>query len=289
LAVIQMLRNTFVHLPGVGLRRERALWERGILDWDQLLATGEDGPLRGVIRESSLQLIHRSVDALAGGDAGFFQPLLPSTETWRLYTEFANRAVFLDIETTGLSAEHDQVTLIGALSNGELALFVSGINLEQFPAYMARHPLVVTFNGSQFDLPFLRAHFPQARLDQAHIDLRFVLASLGYKGGLKLVEKGLGLARDPAIQGVDGFEAVRLWHLYRQGNRAALEKLILYNLTDVANLVELADIGVGLKSRLMAFPGQVNPRDPCLSPRLDTAHLASWTMRYLCDPPELVG
>jgi uncharacterized protein YprB with RNaseH-like and TPR domain len=282
LAAIQMLRNTFVHLPGIGVRRERVLWERGILDWDQFLATGEDGPLRGIIRDSSLELIHRSVDALARGDAGFFQPLLPSSETWRLYTEFADRAVFLDIETTGLSADYDQVTLIGALSNGELALFVRGINLEQFPDYIARFPLVVTFNGSQFDLPFLRVHFPHARLDQAHIDLRFVLASLGYRGGLKLVENTLGLARDPAIQGVDGFEAVRLWHLHRQGNRAALEKLILYNLTDVANLVELADIGVGLKRRRIAFPGQPATREPCLTPRLDSAQLTSWTMRFMC-------
>ena len=97
-------------------------------------------------------------------------------------------------------------------------------------------------------MPFLRAHFPHARLDQAHIDLRFVLASLGYRGGLKVVESRLGLRRDPAIQGVDGFEAVRLWHRYRRGDRNALEKLILYNLTDVANLVELAETAVRLKA-----------------------------------------
>ena len=33
-----MLRNTFVHLPGVGPKRERAFWEQGILDWDGFLA-----------------------------------------------------------------------------------------------------------------------------------------------------------------------------------------------------------------------------------------------------------
>jgi hypothetical protein len=70
-----------------------------------------------------------------------------------------------------------------------------------------------------------------------------------------MVERTLGLRRDPAIQGVDGFEAVRLWHRYRRGDRAALEKLALYNLTDVANLVELVEIAVRLKSRLTAFPG----------------------------------
>jgi len=162
-----------------------------------------------------------------------------------------------------------------------LALFINGINLEQFPAYIERFPLLVTFNGSQFDVPFLRAHFPHARLDQAHIDLRFVLASLGYKGGLKVVENALHLHRDPAIQGVDGFEAVRPWHLYRRGDKRALEKLILYNLTDVANLVELAEIGVELKSRRMAFPGPAALREAYRAPRLDSAYLAHWTSQYM--------
>jgi uncharacterized protein len=281
LAVTLMLQNTFVHLPGVGPQRERALWEQGILDWNRLLATALEGSRRGRIRESWLPLVRGSIDALAVGDVGFFKPLLPPSEAWRLYSEFADRALFLDIETTGLSGDYDEVTLIGALGDGKLTLFINGINLDQFPAYIERFPLLVTFNGSQFDVPFLRAHFPHARLDQAHIDLRFVLASLGYKGGLKIVESELHMNRDPAIQGVDGFEAVRLWHRYRRGDKRALEKLILYNLTDVANLVELAETGVGLKSRRMAFPGQAALREAYLAPRLDSAYLARWTSQYM--------
>jgi len=277
LAVTLMLQNTFVHLPGVGPRRERALWEQGILDWERLLASAEQGGRRGPIRESWSQLVRGSISALGGGDVDFFKPLLPAREAWRLYSEFAHRALFLDIETTGLSGDYDDVTLVGALGNGELALFINGINLDQFPAYIERFPLLVTFNGSQFDVPFLRAHFPHARLDQAHIDLRFVLASLGYKGGLKVVESALGLRRDTSIQGVDGFEAVRLWHLYRRGDKAALEKLILYNLTDVANLVELAEIGVTQKSRRLEFPGQAALREPRPGPRRDSQYLADWT------------
>jgi hypothetical protein len=242
--LIAMLRNTFIHLPGIGIHRERTLWKRGILDWDGFLTATEDGRLREGVYESVTPLVRRSLDAMACGDAGFFRGRLPNRETWRLYPEFADRALFLDIETTGLSAYGNEVTLIGALGGGTLALFVNGVNLDQFPAYIARFPLLVTFNGSQFDVPFLQARFPQVRLDQAHIDLRFTLASLGYRGGLKAVERSLGLRRDPAIQGVDGFEAVRLWHRYRRGDRTALMKLALYNLTDVVNLAELVDIAV---------------------------------------------
>ena len=80
------------------------------------------------------------MDAVAAGDAGFFHDRLPSRETWRLYPEFAGQALFLDIETTGLSPDYDEVTVIGALGGGRLALFVKGINLDQFPAYVRAVP-----------------------------------------------------------------------------------------------------------------------------------------------------
>ena len=207
--------------------------------------------------------------------------LLPHRETWRLYPHFADQALFLDIETTGLSPYGDQVTLIGALGGGKLALFVNGVNMDQFPAYVAHFPLLVTFNGSQFDVPFLRAHFPGARLDQAHIDLRFVLRSLGYRGGLKAIERNLGLTRDAAIQGVDGFEAVRLWHSYRRGNRAALMKLVLYNLTDVVNLVELVQIAVRLRHQGLAFPGALWPGEAPVHLKYDPEYLMAWIAQEL--------
>ena len=275
-----MLRNTFIHLPRVGAVRERALWEQGILDWGCFLSACEDGGLRDKIYESAAPLVYQSLEAVATGDARFFGARLPQRETWRLYPEFADRALFLDIETTGLLAHFDQVTMIGALGGGKLALFIKDINLDQFPAYIAQFPLLVTFNGSQFDVPFLRAHFPQARLDQAHIDLRFVLRSLGYRGGLKAVERCLGLSRDPAIQGMDGFDAVQLWHRYRRGDRAALMKLALYNLTDVANMVELVEIAVRHKTRLAAHPSQKAPLNPD-TVKFDGDYLGNWLVEHL--------
>jgi uncharacterized protein YprB with RNaseH-like and TPR domain len=277
-----MLRNTFVHLPGVGPHRERALWNQGILDWERMLESIDSGRLRGRHREAIAERIRDSIDALDRRDAGFFTPHLPPKEMWRLYSEFADRALYLDIETTGLSGEYDDITVIGALGEGKLALFVSGINLEQFPGYVARYPLLISYNGSQFDVPFLRCHFPLARLDQPHIDLRFVLASLGYKGGLKAVESRLGLERDPSLAGVDGFEAVRLWHRYRRGDKAALERLILYNVTDVANLVELAETAVRLKLSQFPFPclAASSPIESSRT-RFDSEYLKTWARQHV--------
>ena len=102
-----------------------------------------------------------------------------------------------------------------------------------------------------------------------------MLASLGYRGGLKAVERKLGLGRDEAIREVDGFEAVRLWRRHQRGDRAALGKLLLYNLTDVVNLVELLEIAVAAKGRLAAFPGEL-PGGKASLPRFDPERLVGW-------------
>ena len=124
------------------------------------------------------------------------------------------------------------------------------------------------------------AAFSSARLDQAHIDLRFVLASLGHRGGLKAIERRLGLSRDASIEGVDGFEAVYLWRRAERGDRAALEKLLLYNLTDVVNLVELAETAVAAKRRATAFPGEFSGPLPRL-PRFEGSSLARWIAKEM--------
>ena len=186
-----MLHHTFIHLPGVGPHRERTLWQQGILDWDGFLEAADNCLLRQRVYESAVPLVRQSLDAATAGDLGFFRVHLPSREMWRLYPDFSDQALFLDIETTGLESEYHDVTVIGALGGGKLALFVKGFNLDQFPAYVAQFPLLVTFNGSQFDVPFLRG-ISRRPLDQAHIDLRFVFRSLGYRGGLKAIEKNPG-------------------------------------------------------------------------------------------------
>ena len=204
-----MLRHTFIHLPGIGPHRERKLWEQGILDWDRFL----DAAASGMLRQQRVR-IRPTAGATVLGCLPLPMPRLLPDAACRAEKRGGSTPISPTRPCSWTSRrpdsirEHHDVTVIGALGGGKLALFVKGINLDQFPAYVAQFPLLVTFNGSQFDVPFLRAHFPQARLDQAHIDLRFVLRSLGYRGGLKAIERDLGLSRDATIQGVDGFEAV---------------------------------------------------------------------------------
>lgn len=276
-----MIRNTFIHLPGVGSASEKALWAQGIKDWDVFLNKVNEKVLPRY--QKLVPMVRESKEALEQNDLGFFKHHLPQREMWRLWAEYGKDALFLDIETTGLSPYYSKVTVIGALAHGKYAVFINGINLREFPYYVRQYPLFVSFNGTQFDVPFLRAHFPHAKLDQPHIDLRFVLASMGYKGGLKLIEKELGLDRDEELDGVDGFEAVRLWHKYNRGNLNALRKLVYYNLTDVANLVDLMDLAFREKCSHSGFPRKPTALPRIKKPNINSQRILKWLLKVLIE------
>lgn len=235
-----MLEHTFIHIPGVGPKTEQRIWHRGIhtwqafLDYDHTILSPARDALIGM--ELTASLAHRD-------DISFFSQRLPPGEMWRLFRAFQDRAVYLDIETSGGYQGVDDITVIGIYDGTDVQTFVNGINLDDFEIAIAAYNLVITFNGARFDLPFIRSRFPGISLPPAHIDLRFLLKRLGYAGGLKKIEKDLGITRESSIDGMDGFEAVRLWQAYRWGDDTALETLIRYNRADIVNLEPLMKIG----------------------------------------------
>ena len=78
--------------------------------------------------------------------------------------------------------------------------------------------------------------------NHGHIDLRFALRRLGYRGGLKSIERQLGIRRPDEVAGIDGFEAVRLWYRYLRGDGKALDTLVSYNRQDVENMRPLMEL-----------------------------------------------
>jgi uncharacterized protein YprB with RNaseH-like and TPR domain len=106
---------------------------------------------------------------------------------------------------------------------------------------LSRYDLVITFFGSGFDLPYLKAAYPLLTFDQPHIDLCFLARRVGWRGGLKQIEPLAGIERSSPLQGLDGWDAVRLWNRWRYGHdMAALELLLAYNAADAMNLEPLA-------------------------------------------------
>ena len=247
-----MIRATFQHLSGLGPGSEARLWGSGIRDWSGLLSAPVLSALPARLRDRIEREIAASERALADRDVAWFGRRLPPGEHWRLFPEFERETAYLDIETTGLSPFDGIVTVASVHARGETRTFLAGEDLEELPAYLRRFPVLVTFNGSRFDVPFLTAVFPALTPPAAHIDLRFLLYRLGISGGLKRIESTLGLGDRTGVEGVDGLGAVRLWHEYRRGDRASLDRLVRYNRADTANLEPLLRLSVDrLSSRLL--------------------------------------
>jgi uncharacterized protein YprB with RNaseH-like and TPR domain len=229
-----MLQSTFSHIQGIGLSTERKFWQSGLCTWDD--AAGYDYtqmPMPPPVE--FVDSVHRSREELAAGNAHFFYEGLRNTEHWRLFPHFRSRAAFFDIETTGLGKSWTHITTIALFDGVGVKYYVHGRNLEQFAIDIMDYDMLVTYNGKCFDVPFVEKFFG-ITLPHVHIDLRFVLSSLGFKGGLKGAERQMGFNRGE-LDGVDGYYAVLLWDEYNKfGNEAALQTLVAYNILDVVTL-----------------------------------------------------
>ena len=129
-----MLKRTFIHIPGIGPKTENVLWKRGIHTWEDFL--GSDAPLFSPGRDAYIRdYLNRSKRHDA--DIGFFSDRLPSAEMWRLFDQFRERAVYLDIETSGGYDGPDEITVIGIYDGGQVRTYVNGINLEEFEIAVA--------------------------------------------------------------------------------------------------------------------------------------------------------
>ncbi|MFO7912984.1 MAG: ribonuclease H-like domain-containing protein [Desulfotignum sp.] len=88
----------------------------------------------------------------------------------------------------------NEITTIALYDGESIKYYVQGRNLDAFMDDIEKYSVIVTYNGKTFDVPFIEKYFG-IRMNHAHIDLRYVLKSLGYSGGLKRCEKALGLDR----------------------------------------------------------------------------------------------
>jgi len=240
-----MLTSTFVLLQGVGAATERRLWQAGLLNWQRFVGQARVPGLssdRKAWYDRELLVAQTEFDA---GRLEFFAARLPSRDHWRFYDTCRSKIIYLDIETTGATADHGHVTVVGLHRDGRTTSLVHGENLttDRLQEEFDQGQLLVTFFGTGFDVPYLRTRFPRLRLDLPHFDLCFAARRLGLRGGLKQIERDVGIERDPALLGLDGWDAVRLWAQWNaSGNQQALDLLLAYNRADTENLVPLAEL-----------------------------------------------
>ena len=239
-----MLRNSFIFLPGVGEKTEKDLWDNGIEDWSAFLKAGRVSGLSALKKGHCDQLLLKAEKNLLHGNSAFFAHILPAGEHWRAYPAFKGDAAFIDIETSG---RYGDVTVFGLYDGKETKTLVKGINLDKkvLKEELANYRMLVTFNGSGFDLPVLERFLPGVIPAVPHLDLRHACSRLGLTGGLKAIERRLGISRDVKVADMLGEDAVYLWNAWRAtGNRDFLEKLVAYNEEDVVNLQPLTEFAV---------------------------------------------
>ena len=237
---------------------ERRIW-RQAPTWDAFLDREDRLRLRDALKRSVHRMIVDSERRLAARDQRFFAAWLPTAERWRAYGDFRDDAAYLDIETTGLNWSGDLITLVGLADARRFRTYLRGADLDELPADLRRYKLLVTFNGTHFDLPVLRNAFPVLP-PLLHIDLQYPMRRLGYRGGLKKLERRLGLERPDDVRGLRGSDAVRLWRRYERGDEEALDALIEYNRQDAENLRPLMDFAyASLRARCLGGEPPVSP------------------------------
>lgn len=239
-----MLTSTFLLLKGIGAGTERRLWQDGVLAWSEFLRRRD---LPGISADRKTwydESLTAAQDHLERRDYRYFASCLKMRDHWRLYETLRGRAVCLDIETTGAPVGNGHITVVGLHRGGRTRHLIHGINLNEdnLASELEQTDLLITFFGSGFDVPYLRATFPRLDWAKPHLDLCLAARQLGFHGGLKNIEVDLGITRDPSLQGLDGWDAVRLWHRWRAGSEASLELLLRYNAADACNLGPLADL-----------------------------------------------
>jgi hypothetical protein len=148
---------------------------------------------------------------------------------------------YLDIETTGFSRYGCDLTVIGiALERAgkcrTIQLVEDDVCEKKLLKVLKGVDEIYSYNGSRFDLPFIEAKLRIDLKDRfKHTDLMYECWRQNLKGGLKVVERLLGIQRH--LKDVDGYMAVLLWYDYlNNNNRRALQKLLAYNEEDVVNL-----------------------------------------------------
>ena len=158
-----------------------------------------------------------------------------------------HREAFLDIETTGLSPEYSEITVVGIHIVGDseasfIQLVGDDITADSIMDTLSGVSIIYTYNGSRFDLPFILSRLGIDLAEFfAHHDLMYDCWGNSLYGGLKSVERQLDIPRQ--LKEVNGAEAIRLWWRYvNDCDKDALTTLLAYNKEDVINLKALKEI-----------------------------------------------
>lgn len=231
-----MIRKSFILFTGIGRAVEKRLWNSGAIDWTSLpphLPSRLSDVVEKEVEIAEEKLLERNVD--------YFYDALPSGERWRLMGAFSEDVAYLDIELDGWD-RYSRPTVVGIYKSGKFTSLVRGISLstEAMAEALDGVDVLVTYNGRRHDMHFLRNLLPDKFQNSRVIDLRHMARQAGFTGGLKSLERQIGVVRDRYVELAGTGQAVRLWKLWRtRGLKGPLELLRAYNREDTCNLLPI--------------------------------------------------
>ena len=186
-----------------------------------------------------------------------------------------DRTIFLDIETTGLSAAKDRIYLIGCLYRQEgnrswnLIQWFDQTGLEEkevlssFLIFSSSYDALVHYNGDRFDLPFIKERIAACGLEDTlsrmdSVDLYRILKPARRLLGLpdyrqQTVEAFLGTGRTEASAGKDLIKDYR--QFIASQSTALFDRLTGHNEADLCGLACLSAVMVYAK--LPSLPLQI--------------------------------
>ncbi len=175
--------------------------------------------------------------------------------TKKLYIEHTPDSVYIDIETTGLSARLNRIYMVGCLYASNEGFSIRQWMTEKLEDeyellyslsnWLKDKQLVVHYNGSSFDIPFIRKRmvsygipFPNVR----QLDIMRILSP--YKSAfnlsdmkLKTVEKAVGHDREDTFSGRDLIAEYKAFE--KLPSESTKKKLLMHNSEDLSGLLLL--------------------------------------------------
>lgn len=238
-----MINQALQHCSGIGPVRLAKLHSAGVQTWQDALQYPQRIPAS--CRQAMIEESRRCLTALENKDIQYFINRFTPQDKWRILANYLEGATYFDIETLGLSSA-DPITVIAAWHQGQFHIFVEHENLDDFLECLDQVKLLVSFNGSTFDVPRVLDTFHIPDLPCPHLDLRWTTYHRGLAGGLKEIASRLGIDRPADLRDVSGEQAVLLWQAWKaEQDQAAREHLIRYCAADVLLLHMVAQRLVG--------------------------------------------
>ncbi|MCI8306598.1 MAG: ribonuclease H-like domain-containing protein [Lachnospiraceae bacterium] len=183
------------------------------------------------------------------------------------YNEFdIEELCFFDIETTGLASATSNIYLIGAgyfdkekKEFNVIQWFADDYDsekemLKRFVSFVDTRKVLMQYNGSSFDIPFIRAKCKRHKVDfgpienKKHLDIYVALRKYAKPLGLenkklKSFEKYIGIDREDMFDGgalIEVYVAYIHNKMMRKENEPMLKLLLLHNYEDIVGLSQVS-------------------------------------------------